>query len=188
MERSLNCDSEEEKSLCVCAVTGVEQGSDIPVLPCPAHCSRGRGKPGLQAKPREWWLTAAPEGCRAACSVPPVTRVTPEIPRDVPVSHLWDEKWRDNGEQFEHCVIWSVLGLWEGNKALKSNVAALSVGEHWVIWLNIPPSAAHVAIWLYVLIWFGIIKAERKDGQTLVLSKSLDIQLFLNNQECLIKK
>lgn len=35
-----------------------------------------------------------------------------------------------------------------------------------------------------VFIWFGLIKAEKKDGQTLVLSK--DIHLLLNSQVCLI--
>lgn len=39
-----------------------------------------------------------------------------------------------------------VLNLWEGHKAPKSNIAALSVGEHWFRCLNIPSELAHVVI------------------------------------------
>jgi len=105
--------------------------------------SRVRGIGGLQAKNRKRWLTPAPKGCRAAATAwSPLSQgmpVTPEIPRVVSVSHLWEAKvpgWWGTIWALCHPRGALLQNLCEGDKALKSNNAATR-GAWGNIWLYV---------------------------------------------------
>lgn len=179
MERTLDCDS--QKSLCLCSPWG-GAGSDILVLSfCSLTlCSRET------AQTREWWLAPASKGYRAGnSSVPPSQGipVTPQIPRDVSESFVG---WESGGIMGNNLSTVS-SEVWEGDKALKSIVAALSGGD-WIIWLNYK-FHHNLHTWPFVcahLIWSGW-SWEKGWSNTCPEQESRHPVMLLNNQVCLIK-
>lgn len=105
----------KEKSPSLCSNQGKSGGAMFPMLSvCNVTLlSSFRGICGLQGKNRNQWLISAPKGCRTAGN-----SVLPSFTKDAnysrnPQRHFWvicgRRKYRDDGEQFEYCVIWGVL-------------------------------------------------------------------------------
>lgn len=153
---------------------GQSRGGTSPVLSlCSlAHCSRAREKRAPSQN----------QGLVTPCCFKGVQSRQCQQPQTSPGTFLWVtcgmRKWGDNGGQFEHCVICSVLCLWKGIK-------------HWnlTLWGNIGLYDwifhHHLHTWPFDSVCLSDL-ASLKLRERLVTSNSLGIQLFLNNQVCLI--
>lgn len=96
---------------------------------------------GLEAKNRRWWLTLALKGCRpsGSSSLPSVVKDADglRVPCSVSVSHLWEEKHEDDGEQTKECLIWGALCHEPYGKGITFEVEAALGEEGGNSWLYI---------------------------------------------------